>query len=105
MIALAERFTELARARSALCPGIDPCEEMLYCRGLRDDPDGLRQFCDRVLDAAADRVAMIKADYEKRRERLRRNRRMNPLSAKTAETVDDVYGIDEGSSSCVICHK
>ncbi|MCB1386445.1 MAG: hypothetical protein KDJ80_10965 [Nitratireductor sp.] len=60
MIALAERFTELARARSALCPGIDPCEEMLYCRGLRDDPDGLRQFCDRVLDAAADRVAMIK---------------------------------------------
>lgn len=52
-----------------------------------------------------DRVAMIKADYEKRRERLRRNRRVNPLSANTAETVDDVYGIDEGSSSCVICHK
>lgn len=51
------------------------------------------------------RVAMIKADYEKRRERLRRNRRVNPLSANTAETVDDVYGIDEGSSSCVICHK
>ena len=52
-----------------------------------------------------DRVAIIKADYEKRRERLRRNRRVNPLSANTAETVDDVYGIDEGSSSCVICHK
>lgn len=52
-----------------------------------------------------ERVAMIKADYEKRRERLRRNRRVNPLSANTAETVDDIYGIDEGSSSCVICHK
>ncbi len=52
-----------------------------------------------------DRVAMIKADYEKRRDRLRRNRRVNPLSANTAETVDDVYGIDEGSSSCVVCHK
>lgn len=52
-----------------------------------------------------DRVATIKADYEKRRERLRRNRRVNPLSANTAETIDDVYGIDEGSSSCVICHK
>lgn len=51
------------------------------------------------------RVAAIKADYEKRRERLRRNRRINPLSANTAETIDDVYGIDEGSSSCVICHK
>lgn len=51
------------------------------------------------------RVAAIKTDYEKRRERLRRNRRINPLSASTAETIDDVYGIDEGSSSCVICHK
>lgn len=54
---------------------------------------------------ALDRVEQIKADYEKRRERLRRNRRVNPLSANTAETIDDVYGIDEGSSSCVICHK
>lgn len=54
---------------------------------------------------APDRVDQIKADYEKRRERLRRNRRTNPLSANTAETIDDVYGIDEGSSSCVICHK
>lgn len=54
---------------------------------------------------APDRVEQIKADYEKRRERLRKNRRINPLSANTAETIDDVYGIDEGSSSCVICHK
>lgn len=51
------------------------------------------------------RVEQIKADYEKRRERLRRNRRVNPLSANTTETIDDVYGIDEGSSSCIICHK
>lgn len=54
---------------------------------------------------APNRVEQIKADYEKRRERLRKNRRINPLSANTAETIDDVYGIDEGSSSCVICHK
>ncbi len=52
-----------------------------------------------------ERVANIKADYEKRRERLRRNRRINPLSSNTEETVDDVYGTNEGSSSCVICHK
>jgi hypothetical protein len=51
------------------------------------------------------RVEQIKSDYQKRRERLFRNRRVNPLSANTAETIDDVYGIDEGSSSCVICHK
>lgn len=54
---------------------------------------------------APDRVSQIKSDYEKRRERLRRNRRFNPLSANTVETIDDIYGIDEGSSSCVICHK
>jgi 3'-phosphoadenosine 5'-phosphosulfate sulfotransferase (PAPS reductase)/FAD synthetase len=51
------------------------------------------------------RVNQIKLDYQKRRERLFRNRRVNPLSANTAETIDDAYGIDEGSSSCVICHK
>jgi len=51
------------------------------------------------------RVEQIKADYEKRRERLRRNRKVNPLSARTAETIDDVYGIDEAAGGCVICHK
>lgn len=51
------------------------------------------------------RVEQIKADYEKRRERLRRNRKVNPLSARIAETIDDVYGIDEAAGGCVICHK
>lgn len=54
---------------------------------------------------APERVRQIKADYEKRRERLRRSRRRNPLSAHGPETVDDVYGIDEASGGCVICHK
>ena len=52
-----------------------------------------------------ERVAQIKADYEKRRERLRRSRKVNPLSSRTAESVDDVYGIDEASGGCVVCHK
>lgn len=51
------------------------------------------------------RVEQIKLDYEKRRERLRRNRKVNPLSALTSETIDDVYGIDEDAGGCVICHK
>lgn len=51
------------------------------------------------------RVDQIKLDYDKRRERLRRNRRINPLSARTSETIDDVYGIDETAGGCVICHK
>lgn len=52
-----------------------------------------------------ERVAQIKADFEKRRERLRRSRKINPLSSRTNESVDEVYGIDEASGGCVICHK
>jgi hypothetical protein len=52
-----------------------------------------------------ERVAQIKADYQKRRERLLRRRKINPLSARTQETVDDVYGIDEAEGGCIVCHK
>jgi 3'-phosphoadenosine 5'-phosphosulfate sulfotransferase (PAPS reductase)/FAD synthetase len=52
-----------------------------------------------------DRVEQIKADYEKRLERLRKRRPSNPLSGRAPETVDDVYGIEEASGGCVICHK
>lgn len=52
-----------------------------------------------------DRVAQIKADYEKRLDRLRKRRPANPLSGRSLETIDDVYGIEEASAGCVICHK
>ena len=52
-----------------------------------------------------DRVEQIKADYEKRRERLRRSRPVNPLSGRSVDTIDDVYGVDEAAGGCVICHK
>ncbi|NNU46284.1 phosphoadenosine phosphosulfate reductase family protein [Rhizobium sp. WYCCWR 11279] len=51
------------------------------------------------------RAAQIKLDYEKRRERLRRSRPVNPLSGRTADTIDDIYGIDEAAGGCVVCHK
>jgi len=51
------------------------------------------------------RVAQIKADYEKRLDRLRKRRPANPLSGRSPETIDDVYGIEEASAGCVICHK
>ena len=51
------------------------------------------------------RVTQIKADYERRRARLRRARPLNPLSARDPATIDDVYGIDEVSGGCVVCHK
>lgn len=52
-----------------------------------------------------ERVEQIKLDYEKRRERLRRGRKVNPLSGQSIDTVDDIYGLEESTSSCVICHK
>jgi 3'-phosphoadenosine 5'-phosphosulfate sulfotransferase (PAPS reductase)/FAD synthetase len=54
---------------------------------------------------APERIEQIKTDYEKRRERLRRKRPVNPLSGKSPDSIDDVYGIDEASGGCVICHK
>jgi len=52
-----------------------------------------------------DRVKQIEQDYERRLERLRKRRPVNPLSGKDPSTVDDVYGIEEAAAGCVICHK
>lgn len=54
---------------------------------------------------APPRVAQIKLDYEKRKERLRKNRAINPLSGRSTDTIDDIYGIDEAAGGCVVCHK
>lgn len=51
------------------------------------------------------RVEQIKADYDKRLERLRKRRPSNPLSGRAPESVDEVFGIAEASGGCVICHK
>jgi len=60
MSGFAERFSTLAEARSPLCMGLDPSAEMFRAWGLADDVDDLRRFCGTVLEAAADRVAVIK---------------------------------------------
>jgi hypothetical protein len=52
-----------------------------------------------------ERVAAIKADYERRRDRLRKRRPVNPLAATPTDSIDDVYGVDEAAGGCVICHK
>ncbi len=56
----AERYLELAKARSPLCLGLDPSGDLLRQWGLSDDVEGLRRFCALVLEAAGDRVAVIK---------------------------------------------
>jgi orotidine-5'-phosphate decarboxylase len=60
MTTFADRFFRLARARSSLCLGLDPSADLLHAWGLKDDVEGLRRFCGTVMDAAADRVAVVK---------------------------------------------
>ena len=55
--------------------------------------------------AQPERIAEIERDYEKRVERLKRRRRQNPLREGLEPSVDDVYGLDEAESACLICHK
>jgi 3'-phosphoadenosine 5'-phosphosulfate sulfotransferase (PAPS reductase)/FAD synthetase len=54
-----------------------------------------------------ERVAEIEAEYELRRARLRKSIPINPLRPVKAcpEDIDDIYGEDEGASSCLVCHK
>jgi len=60
MPSFVERFSTLSEARSPLCVGLDPSAEMFDAWGLEHDAEGLRRFCDAVLEAAGDRVAVIK---------------------------------------------
>ena len=55
-----KRFLDLAAERSPLCVGIDPSAEVLKAWGLTDDPQRLRAFCERMVEACAPLVAAIK---------------------------------------------
>ncbi|MGW4197321.1 orotidine-5'-phosphate decarboxylase [Streptomyces sp. NPDC005004] len=63
MTALEPFGARLRRAmdeRGPLCVGIDPHASLLAEWGLNDDVDGLERFSRRVVEAVADRVAVIK---------------------------------------------
>jgi Phosphoadenosine phosphosulfate reductase family len=55
--------------------------------------------------SAPARVDEIEREFEQRSARLLARRRVNPLASNQTPTIDDVYGIDEASAGCVICHK
>ncbi|MFC0528534.1 orotidine-5'-phosphate decarboxylase [Phytohabitans kaempferiae] len=46
--------------RGPLCVGVDPHPSLLAEWGLPDDPDGLATFCERVVEAVGDQVAIVK---------------------------------------------
>jgi orotidine-5'-phosphate decarboxylase len=60
MSSFAERFLKLAETRSPLCMGVDPSVELLCKWGLPLNAKGLGTFCDLVMEAMGDSVAIVK---------------------------------------------
>lgn len=58
--AFGARFRKAVDARGPLCVGIDPHASLLDTWGLADDPTGLERFALTVVEALADRVAILK---------------------------------------------
>jgi orotidine-5'-phosphate decarboxylase len=54
------RFARALQVRGPLCVGIDPHASLLRQWDLPDTPAGLAAFCDTVVEALADRVAVLK---------------------------------------------
>jgi orotidine-5'-phosphate decarboxylase len=55
-----ERLRASTHERGPLCVGIDPHPALLAQWGLADDLDGLQRFAETVVEALADRVAVLK---------------------------------------------
>jgi orotidine-5'-phosphate decarboxylase len=60
MPSFAERCLALADTRSPLCLGIDPATELLDHWGLERSAAGVGRFCDILLEAMGDQVAVVK---------------------------------------------
>jgi orotidine-5'-phosphate decarboxylase len=58
--AFGARLRTVTQQRGPLCVGIDPHPALLAQWGLTDDLDGLARFADTVVEALADRVAVLK---------------------------------------------
>lgn len=56
----AQRFARLADERSPFCLGVDPSRDLLTKWGLPDTAKGLSDFCERIAEAAGERVAVVK---------------------------------------------
>jgi orotidine-5'-phosphate decarboxylase len=58
--AFGTRLRTAVQGRGALCVGVDPHPGLLAQWGLGDDVEGLSRFCDTVVEALADRIAVLK---------------------------------------------
>jgi 3'-phosphoadenosine 5'-phosphosulfate sulfotransferase (PAPS reductase)/FAD synthetase len=61
--------------------------------------------------SSSERIAEIKEDYEIRLDKLKKRRvKKNPLLVGADDldkniSIDDIYGVQEGKSLCISCHK
>jgi orotidine-5'-phosphate decarboxylase len=60
MIPFAQRFLGLAETRSPLCLGVDPAAGLLRQWGLPQNAAGLGRFCDILMEATGEQVALVK---------------------------------------------
>jgi orotidine-5'-phosphate decarboxylase len=60
MPSFAQRFLSLAEKRSPLCLGVDPSLELLKQWGLPQSAEGVGTFCDLLMEAMGERVAIVK---------------------------------------------
>ncbi|MCS3417656.1 hypothetical protein M2399_002314 [Pseudomonas sp. BIGb0450] len=53
------------------------------------------------------RIAQIEADFLERKAREQSRKVVNPLRPERIALIDidDLYGVDEGGGSCLVCHK
>jgi orotidine-5'-phosphate decarboxylase len=56
----AQRFLGLAETRSPLCLGVDPAAGLLRQWGLPQDAAGLGRFCDILIEALGEQLALVK---------------------------------------------
>jgi len=95
--AFAQRFFHLANNRSPLCLGLDPSRELMRDWGLSDDAEGLHRFCGVVMEAAGDRIAVVKpqsAFFE---------RLGSPGLSELAKTVATIR--EQGALSIIDCKR
>ena len=55
-----QKFHEKADQRSPFCLGIDPTPNILAAWNMDDNPQGLRDFCDRIVPYVSESIALVK---------------------------------------------
>jgi orotidine-5'-phosphate decarboxylase len=109
MNSFTQRFLRLSDERSPLCLGLDPSRELMRDWGLSDDVEGLHRFCGVVMEAAADRIAVVKpqsgfferfgplglSELAKTVAKIREQSALSIIDCKRGDVIDTMKGYAE----------